>query len=62
MAEKPNFAETLKEQLEVAESELETIQKEINNALAIGLDVTDLQREFNSQKSQIALIKKVYNI
>lgn len=52
----------LKKSIDEAEKELKRIDGEIKNARAIGADVSALESEYESQKRQIELIKRVYKI
>ena len=54
--------EGLKDSVKEAEKNLESITEQIRKARAVGTDVKELESELESQKKQIELIKRVYNI
>lgn len=54
--------EGLKESVKEAEANLKSITEQIRKAKAVGTDVNELQSELETQKKQIELIKRVYNI
>lgn len=54
--------EGLKESVREAEKTLLDIKEQIKRAKAVGTDVKELESELESQKKQIELIKRVYNI
>lgn len=54
--------EGLKESVKEAEVNLKAITEQIRKARAVGTDVNELQTELETQKKQIELIKRVYNI
>lgn len=60
MAEK--LEDQLREQIKIAETNIKGIETDITKARTIGLDTTALQKELDTQKSQIALVKQVYNL
>lgn len=54
--------EGLRESVKEAETNLERITEQIRKARAVGTDVNELESELETQKKQIELIKRVYNI
>ena len=54
--------EGLKESIQDAEKNLESITEQIRKARAVGTDVNELQTELETQKKQIELIKRVYKL
>lgn len=54
--------EGLKESVKGAEKDIEVIKEQIRKAKAVGADVRDLESELETQKKQIELIKRVYEI
>jgi len=52
----------LKESVKEAEKNIESITEQIRKARAVGTDVNELESELETQKKQIELIKRVYNI
>ncbi len=55
-----NIPEGLQESVKEAEKSLKNLEGQIKNAKAVGTDVRELESEFESQKKQIELIKRVY--
>lgn len=52
----------LKESVKDAEKGLVAITEQIRKAKAVGMDIKDLELELETQKKQIDLIKRVYEI
>ncbi len=52
--------EGLQESIKEAEAALKDLEGQIRNAKAVGTDVRELETEFESQKKQVELIKRVY--